>query len=96
VGFLFNLWISLGGGGVFVNFFTIGHFLLVALFFVSFFIDFDETDSKRKSLPAYGFKIIKKKIREPKALRLLPMFVISKRKRYRRSMELNIFRKSIA
>jgi hypothetical protein len=46
-----SLWLSLGGGGrlvVYLFYFCL--FLLVALFFVSFLIYFDETDSKQPKM----------------------------------------------
>jgi hypothetical protein len=48
-----------GGGGVCLSF-SLFHILLVALFFVSFFDIFDETDQNNqksigKSIPAYEF-----------------------------------------
>jgi hypothetical protein len=39
------------GGGCLFTFFTFVHILLLALFFVSFLIYFDETDSKQQKNP---------------------------------------------
>ncbi len=52
--------------------------------------------SIRKSKPAVDFKNLKKKIQEPKVSRLKQMFVIYKKKTIPSSMDLKIYRKSIA